>query len=68
MVRSPDTGVPVSTTITAQSVADLERQGYTLGPEVSAKTSGADNIICEVGGKYYSDPRKAAPAAATRQE
>lgn len=58
----------MSTTITAQSVADLERQGYTLGPEISAKTSGADNIICSVGGKYYSDPRKAAPSTAAREE
>ena len=58
----------MGTTITVESVADLERQGYTLGPEVSAKTSGADNIICEYGGKYYSDPRKATQSAATREE
>lgn len=58
----------MSTTITAQNVADLERQGYTLGPEVSAKSAGADNVVCSVGGKYYSDPRKTTAAQSSREE
>lgn len=57
----------MSATITAQNVADLERQGYTLGPEVSAKTDGANNIICSVGGKYYSDPSKTTSVTPSRE-